>query len=53
MLVMVKKGWLSSLTEKRINSQIMVWLRCPGCLYHALFCWLGILELSARQAAGL
>jgi len=53
MLVMVKKGWLPSLTEKHVNSQIMVWLRCPGCLYHALFCWLAILELDKRHAAGV
>jgi hypothetical protein len=32
MLVAVKKKWMSPLTEKRLNSQIMVWIRCPGCL---------------------
>jgi len=53
MLVMVKQGWMSSLTEKRINSNIMVWLRCPGCLYHAHFCWLAILEIDRRHAAGI
>jgi hypothetical protein len=52
MLVMVKKGWLDSLTEKRINGQIMVWIRCPGCLYHALFCWLAMSDVARRKEAG-
>eukprot|EP01001_Neometanema_parovale_P008222 NODE_4500_length_1055_cov_101.952790_g4298_i0.p1 GENE.NODE_4500_length_1055_cov_101.952790_g4298_i0~~NODE_4500_length_1055_cov_101.952790_g4298_i0.p1 ORF type:complete len:284 (-),score=40.18 NODE_4500_length_1055_cov_101.952790_g4298_i0:202-996(-) len=53
MLVMVKKKWMDSLTEKRYNAKIMVWLRCPGCLYHTYFCWLGIVELDRRHASGM
>jgi hypothetical protein len=52
MLVMVKKGWMTSITEKRLNSQIMVWLRCPGCLFHAFFCWTAMTEIVRRSAAG-
>merc|ERR1712137_984366 len=51
MLVAVKKKWLSSLTEKRINTQIHVWMRCPGCLYHALFCWIAMVEIGKRRVA--
>ena len=52
MLIMVKKGWMETLTEKRINSQIMVWLRAPGCLYHAVFAWLCTLDVNKRRADG-
>lgn len=41
MLVMVKWGWIKSIDEKRLNSLIQTWIRAPGCLYHALFVWIG------------
>ena len=41
MLVCVKKGWMQSLTEKRVNTKIQLWLRAPGCIYHALLVWVG------------
>ena len=53
MLVAVKKGWLASLEEKRLNAAIMVWLRAPGCLYHAHMCWLVLLDVAQRHAAGV
>ena len=39
MLVCVKAGWMKSIEEKRINSNIQSWLRNPGMLYHALYTW--------------
>ena len=52
MLVAVKQGWMQKIDEKRWNSRIMVWLRAPGCVYHALFCWLAIVDITKREAAG-
>ena len=43
MLVCVKAGWMESIEEKRINSNIQSWIRNPGMLYHALhtwYCWI-------------
>jgi hypothetical protein len=40
MLVCVKAGWMESLEEKRINSNIQSWIRNPGMLYHALHTWM-------------
>eukprot|EP00667_Euglena_gracilis_P017834 EG_transcript_18858 len=39
MLVAVKQGWMDSLTEKRLNSHVQLWIRAPGCVYHSLLSW--------------
>lgn len=36
MLFLVRNGWLRKETEKRINSQLNVWIRSPGCVSHAI-----------------
>ena len=40
-LVLVKLGLMRSMTQKRINCLVQTWIRAPGCLYHALFAWIG------------
>eukprot|EP00729_Bicosta_minor_P004377 gene4377-27122_t len=52
MLIMVKQGWMQSLTEKKINTSIMVWLRAPGCLYHAVFAWMCTIDIHKRRNGG-
>lgn len=44
MLVCVKKKWMHRMTEKRWNAHIQLWLRMPGCLFHAVFAWIGRVE---------
>lgn len=39
MLVAVKQGWMESMTEKRINKTIQLWIRAPGCVFHSLLGW--------------
>lgn len=41
MLVFVKLKWMEKMTEKKYNTVIQTWIRAPGCLYHALFAWIG------------
>eukprot|EP00048_Salpingoeca_helianthica_P016795 m.234285 g.234285 ORF g.234285 m.234285 type:complete len:266 (+) comp19532_c0_seq1:70-867(+) len=53
MLVLVKKGWMRSIDEKRYNVYIQLWIRAPGCVIHALLTWLAYLEAHKRLAAGL
>jgi hypothetical protein len=45
----VRNGWLQRLTEKRINKELNVWIRSPGCIAHAT---LSLLFLSAHMASG-
>ena len=52
MLVLVKANVMESLTEKRLNSFIQTWIRAPGCLYHALFTWIGWRNQFAQVAQG-
>jgi hypothetical protein len=33
----VRNGWLNSLTEKKINRWLNVWVRSPGCISNAAF----------------
>lgn len=47
MLVMVKRGWLNRITEKRVMAHVSLWLRAPGCLYHALLAWIGLLRWAS------
>lgn len=53
MLVFVKKGWMASLTEKRLNSYIQTWIRAPGCVVDAFLVWAGFRQLLHRQAEGI
>lgn len=39
MLVLVKHGYMDSLTEKRYNARINVWIRSPGLLFCAFCAW--------------
>lgn len=32
----VRNGWIDRLTEKRINKELNVWIRSPGCVAHAV-----------------
>lgn len=38
-LVAVKRGWMTTLTEKRINAFQNTWLRVPGCVAQAVLVW--------------
>jgi hypothetical protein len=51
MLIMVKQGWMSSLTEKRINSNIMVphHPRFPPVGHALMTGWSGSTEHKCRQ----
>jgi hypothetical protein len=31
----VRNGWIERLTEKRVNKELNVWIRSPGCIAHA------------------
>ena len=53
MLVCVKAGWMNSITEKRWNSTIQLWLRAPGCLAHSFIAWVLLLETRKRRVIGL
>jgi hypothetical protein len=53
MLVLVKWGWMASISEKRWNTSIQLWIRAPGCLAHAYLCWLLLIESRKRVADGL
>jgi hypothetical protein len=50
MLVLVKLGLMQRITEKRVNANIQLWLRAPGCLFHALLTWSGYLEWQKLSA---
>lgn len=42
MLALVKYNLMDSLTEKRWNARVNVWIRSPGCLFCAYtfyICW--------------
>ena len=52
MLVCVKKGWMKSITEKRYNSTIQLWIRAPGCVYHTLLSWICYVEGSRSLELG-
>ena len=32
----VRNGWVDRMTEKRINKELNVWIRSPGCVAHAV-----------------
>lgn len=55
LLAMVKAGWVSSMTEKRINLSINVWIRAPGittfCILAATS-WLQSSEWLEEGATG-
>lgn len=42
LLFAVKHGWISSMTEKRWNTVLNVWIRSPGIVYSASFAWMTI-----------
>eukprot|EP00668_Euglena_longa_P001991 GGOE01002318.1.p1 GENE.GGOE01002318.1~~GGOE01002318.1.p1 ORF type:complete len:259 (-),score=80.03 GGOE01002318.1:404-1180(-) len=50
MLVAVKQGWMESITEKRLNTSVQLWIRAPGCLCHAILTWV---SWSAAQHSGV
>lgn len=52
MLVLVKNGLMQSLTEKRINTSIQMWIRCPGCLVHSILTWTSYCETYKREQLG-
>jgi hypothetical protein len=52
MLVMVKKGWMASITEKRLNAYIQNWVRAPGCIIDAFLIWTTLRTMLMRQAEG-
>eukprot|EP01102_Stenamoeba_stenopodia_P007982 TRINITY_DN2258_c0_g1_i6.p1 TRINITY_DN2258_c0_g1~~TRINITY_DN2258_c0_g1_i6.p1 ORF type:complete len:277 (+),score=37.00 TRINITY_DN2258_c0_g1_i6:191-1021(+) len=52
MLVMVKNGLMQSLTEKRINTSIQMWIRCPGCIIHSVLTWTSYCETYKREQLG-
>lgn len=35
LLFLVKNNFIKSIVEKKFNSKINVWLRCPGCIAHS------------------
>ena len=39
LLVLVKLGYMKSLTEKAYNVRLQTWLRAPGCLAHSFVTW--------------
>jgi hypothetical protein len=41
MLVLVKLGIMSSMSEKYYNTWLQTWIRAPGCIAHALFTLIG------------
>lgn len=52
MLVAVKKEWMASITEKKYNTQIQLWIRAPGCLMHVALTWLNFLVGLDRKNNG-
>eukprot|EP00697_Spironema_sp_BW2_P015073 gnl/Spiro4/5805_TR2961_c0_g1_i1.p1 gnl/Spiro4/5805_TR2961_c0_g1~~gnl/Spiro4/5805_TR2961_c0_g1_i1.p1 ORF type:complete len:340 (-),score=64.35 gnl/Spiro4/5805_TR2961_c0_g1_i1:37-1008(-) len=50
MLVLVKTGRMASITEKRINREIQLWIRAPGCVFHSLLCWIGYCVMRQKWA---
>lgn len=49
LLFLVRNNWLISReTEKRINTWLNVWVRCPGCILTASFV-LGLLQMHCRD----
>lgn len=53
MLVFVKKGWMRSITEKRLNAYIQNWVRAPGCIIDAFLIWTTLRTMLMREAAGI
>jgi hypothetical protein len=53
MLIFVKLGWMDSLKEKQINSQINTWIRGPGILIGAVLLYihyhLGTLQVDPAR----
>lgn len=48
MLVAVKKGWMTPLSEKKYNAWIQQWIRCPGSILHAFLMWMSWVEYQRR-----
>ena len=40
LLFLAKNNYIENLVEKKINSKINIWLRCPGCIAHSTICML-------------
>jgi hypothetical protein len=38
LLALVRNNFITKLTEKRINNQINLWVRCPGCIMNVALC---------------
>eukprot|EP00049_Salpingoeca_infusionum_P004384 m.78656 g.78656 ORF g.78656 m.78656 type:complete len:248 (+) comp12541_c0_seq1:87-830(+) len=53
MLVAVKKGWMSSLTEKKYNAILQQWIRAPGLVIDTFLVWLHAREYHRRYMAGM
>jgi len=49
LLFCVRNGWIARLIEKRINKELNVWIRSPGCVAHAV---LSILFLCSHAESG-
>ena len=52
MLVAVKKGWMTSDSEKKYNSIIQLWIRAPGCIIHSVLSYVNWEIGSNMLAAG-
>ena len=36
MLFLVRNNYINRITEKKLNNYINLWIRCPGCISHAV-----------------
>eukprot|EP00730_Choanoeca_flexa_P010865 TRINITY_DN21352_c0_g1_i1.p1 TRINITY_DN21352_c0_g1~~TRINITY_DN21352_c0_g1_i1.p1 ORF type:complete len:267 (+),score=48.12 TRINITY_DN21352_c0_g1_i1:135-935(+) len=53
MLVMVKLGWLTKMQEKEYNYYIQLWMRAPGCVFHAILTWTNFVDAWKRHEQDL
>ena len=47
LLFLVKNNVIDKLVEKKINTYLNIWIRCPGCVIHATMSTMVILKISA------
>eukprot|EP00045_Choanoeca_perplexa_P010943 m.113843 g.113843 ORF g.113843 m.113843 type:complete len:263 (-) comp15455_c0_seq1:645-1433(-) len=52
MLVMIKLGWLTKMQEKEYNCYIQLWMRAPGCMFHAILTWANFVDAWTRHTSG-
>ena len=46
LLICVKKKWINSITEKKINSYLQLWVRQIGCIFHSLLVWITYTKIT-------